>query len=870
MPNSPGPASPRGAGLASPQNQTAQSKRLRPPDPRAGNAEQDRVPLRTRAGTKDQGQGEGQGEGVRRRDSRLGLRSIFGRQKAAAPAAEITPAPTPTPRNLLPPRPGGIRASLAEISNWPYGLHGGSSNSRRSESTLPPLSTGKDAGSKSTPGPPPASLNLKHKKSASAVRGHTLPKGTRGSLASWDPPPLFQAYPQAIKYSHLSACTASAEVVLRLHNQKGSVSLKDGLIQSVLASDIPEESGGEKGEKARKRHRRTTSGSSLKFEWTTKTYVLVTSGYLLQYAGEGTFDRLPEKILHLGKDSAAFASDVIPGRHWVLQVSSAAESEGPTASYGTSRFSRLPFIGQEKKHVSNFLMVLDSANEMDSWIAILRREIEALGGKKHLSETGKPKADDHVQHLKNQTSQRTLVVRDPDRFSRVISPDLPWDPLPKIVSPDVHFDPADHDATRDQSFDDTSTASGISQDGRQLDGLRDSTHRLSYMSSGQRTVITSAGSSPACSPIRDSFANHSDDCFMPELQLQEELPRPRARPNAAAISDRRQSLQPMDHLLEMRVASAQALRPLSYSNPWLPDLPVTATPTAQTTPNFSVPQAVSKRYSLAKAPPRPVPAEPAPVPVPTPAGPGRTSSRRPPPSALNINSRPLSFVADQPSPLSPPLSMIKAHSEGQLTTAPDTPSMFSDWAQEVASDGGVVESSNVPRRNSITVPKTDSMPELADVRETASASFPKCPGSATDGHLDTHTHLPIATRPRDNRARSSSTMGVQRRALSPEPLMTQHLLQRRRLSLYSQSAERPTQLDSPVFDPRCLAQRPRAPSLKPVPRSSQHLRAESVSQSLLQRRSMSQLAEGPPPAPPPTRALPPIPPRRDSEQPPDI
>ncbi|KAK3688442.1 hypothetical protein B0T22DRAFT_376575 [Podospora appendiculata] len=840
MPSSPGSAPPGGASLPSSQNQTSQSKRLRPPDPRTGNAELDRVPLRARAGTKGQGQGEGQGEGVRRRDSRLGLRSIFGRQKAATPAADVTPAPTP--RNPLPPRPGGIRASLAEISNWPYGLHGGSSNSRRSESTLPPLSTGKDAGSKSTPGPPPAGLNLKHKKSASAVRSHTLPKGSRGSLASWDPPPLFQAYPQAIKYSHLSACTASAEVVLRLHTQKGSVSLKDGLIQSVLASDIPEESGGEKGEKAKRRHRRTTSGSSLKFEWTTKTFVLVTSGYLLQYAGEGSFDRLPEKILHLGKDSAAFASDVIPGRHWVLQVSSAAESEGVTASYGTSRFSRLPFIGQEKRHVSNFLMVLDSANEMDSWIAILRREIEALGGKKHLSETGKPKTDDHVQQLKNQTSQRTLVVRDPDRFSRVISPDLPWDPLPKIVSPDVHFDPADHDATRDQSFDDTSTASGISQDGRQLDGLRDSTHRLSYMSSGQRTVITSAGSSPACSPVRDSFASHSDDCLMPELQFQEELPRPRARPNASAISDRRQSLQPMNHLLEMRVASAQALRPLSYSNPWLPDLPSTFIPTAQTTPNFSVPQAVSKRYSLAKAPPRSVTAEQAPVSVPTPAGSGRTSSRKPPPSALNINSRPLSFVADQPSPLSPPLSMIKAHSEGQLTTAPDTPSMFSDWAQEVEVDG----------------------------REIASLGFTNCSGTAADGHADIDTPLPIATRAQDNRARSSSSMGMHRRALSPGPLTTQHTLQRRRLSLYSQSAERPTQLDSPIFDPRSLAQRPRAPSLKPVPRSSQHLKAESVSQSLLQRRSMSQLAEGPPPGPPPTRALPPIPPRRASEQPTNI
>jgi hypothetical protein len=77
----------------------------------------------------------------------------------------------------------------------------------------------------------------------------------------------------------------------------------------------------------------------------------------------------------------------------------------------------------------------------------------------------------------------------------------------------------------------------------------------------------------------------------------------------------------------------------------------------------------------------------------------------------------------------------------------------------------------------------------------------------------------------------------------------------RRLSFPSpQQSERPALFGSPP-PPRA-----RTPSLKPVHKSSQHLRVDSLlSPGLLQRRSMSQLAEGPPPAPPPNRALPPIP-----------
>ncbi|KAK3944940.1 hypothetical protein QBC46DRAFT_373672, partial [Diplogelasinospora grovesii] len=417
-------SAPSGATLEQLQSQAAHSRRIRPLDLQNEVEGANRVPLRADGESK-----------MRRRESRLGLRSIFGRNRGSSDGDGGASAPTDAPRDYLSPRPGGLRASLAELSsNWPYGLHNGHhSQGQRSEITLPSFSL------QSAKSPPPSRGDLKHKKSASVVRPQTFPRNSRGSVATWDPPPLFKAYPQAIRHAHLPACTISAEAVLRLHNHKNSISLSNQ--SSLTLGTMGSPSSSEKSEhRSRRKHRRNTSGSSsFKFEWTTKTYVLVTSGYLLQYAGDGSFDRLPERVLHLGKDSAAFASDVIPGRHWVLQVSSVAEPDGgpmnPTSSHvATSLFSRLPFRGQERtRPASNLLMVFESAEDMDSWIATLRREIEALGGKKNLSETGKPKTDNESQsQLRGQLSQRTLVMKDPARFSRVLSShedsqSAPWD-----------------------------------------------------------------------------------------------------------------------------------------------------------------------------------------------------------------------------------------------------------------------------------------------------------------------------------------------------------------------------------------------------------------------------------------------------------
>ncbi|KAJ4401045.1 hypothetical protein N0V85_005607 [Neurospora sp. IMI 360204] len=355
-----------------------------------------------------------------------------------------TVAPRETPTR------SGLRASIASVSHWPYG-HG---HAQRSEVSL------SGSGSPLTPTFP--TPTLKHKTSASAV------------------------YPQAIKQARLPACTASAEAVLRLHQHKGIFSIGDAFGSgSTTAADgaAPSAAGTDRSERGRRRHRRNTSGSvALRLDWTTKFFVLI-SGYLLQYTGDGPLDRLPEKVLSLGKDSAAFVSDVIPGRHWVLQITATADSDyAAPASHASSLLARLPFRGQDKRQASNLLMVFENAPDMESWLATLRREIEGLGGKKKVSETGNTNIDNEASELRSQTSQRTLVVGD---YGGATSNDA-WDGRQSTSNPDINMDFADAEGTRDQSFDEAaSTASVISHDGRQLDGLRDSTQRFSYLSSGQ-------------------------------------------------------------------------------------------------------------------------------------------------------------------------------------------------------------------------------------------------------------------------------------------------------------------------------------------------------------------------------------------------
>ncbi|KAL7628081.1 translation initiation factor eIF3 subunit g [Parahypoxylon ruwenzoriense] len=562
----------RSMGLEALQNRSRDLRRARPPDITILRNEL-KVPLRP--------------EGLTKRESRIGLRNIFSKSKTGKD--DRIPEGASFPRETS--RHGGIRNSLAEIGNWPQRLQ--PSRSELSLLSSPPTSL-KSPASKAplSPAQPRQNSNGIGK---SKLRPPVPPK-TRGSVTTFDPPPLFKMYPQAIKHATLPTCVASIDALARLSESKSSL-LRNESSRSDLALDQIEASGLErKGESERKKKSKSTP------EWTSKIYALVTSGYLLQYAAEGPFDRLPEKILQLTRDSAAYATDLIPGRHWVIRVASFTDANGNPSSDTKSFRSKLALRGVEKRQISNMLLVFKSPEAMDAWLAILRREIESLGGKKKLSETGKAEVDDDATMLKAQASQRTLVVRDPDRFSRIVSQDFSW------TQENALIDPNENDSANprmsESTLDDGSTLSMVSLDGQRLDSLRDSGsgnsgNRFSFVSSGQPTIVSSPGSSPINSPIRECFPSHGDDYQSQPIQAS--LPPPtqevRPRPNAAAIVNRRQSMQMMIPGFDSRIDIG------GHSHSALPTtLPPVHEIKPQFVPNFSVPHTVNRRYSAMNLP----------------------------------------------------------------------------------------------------------------------------------------------------------------------------------------------------------------------------------------------------------------------------
>jgi len=325
---------------------------------------------------------------------------------------------------------------------------------------------------------------------------------------TWHPPPLFQAYPQAVKHATLPAPILSTDAILR-HSR----SREDN------ASDLPTNATNPNGWDAdpEVRKKKTRSSKTRKWagydpvvdsDWTQKVYVLVTSGFFLQYSGEGNFDRLPEKILPLGKDSAAFASDAIPGKQWVLQVAQeASESNGSFSTQGPSSvFKRLSFFQEAKKRASNFLLVIDCPDEMDAWLVAVRKEIESLGGKKYLldAEASKDRSE-AARQLQQKPSQRYLVKRD-RQFSEQPKKPLPYRESMAIVPIPIRKDSYIGESAGHRKSIDTPSVSNTTVSGDQhiLDKLRE-TPRMSYVSTGTKTMSTSPGSSPSNSPSRATF-----------------------------------------------------------------------------------------------------------------------------------------------------------------------------------------------------------------------------------------------------------------------------------------------------------------------------------------------------------------------------
>lgn len=350
----------------------------------------------------------------------------------------------------------------------------------------------------------------------------------------WEPPPLFQAFPQSVKHATLQACAFPPEVLMRTQSQRRQAELIREKIDTARDLSVIEENSTET-KKLEKSHKRLISNSVLNPpapELVDKIYILVTAGYVLQYAGHGPFDRAPEKVLKLGKDSAAFACDLIPGKHWVLQISSHAHDDG-TIEMGpkSSLLSRLRTqnaIG--RKAATSFLLVLESAEEMDAWMTTVRKEIENNGGPRAKDDSTRASSsiDGSSGKQSIETSHRYLVQRDPNVITKmapvVDSPHSSYHAIPLKVStsdwegdrtertPSVASSYRDHSSRRSitrQSAELSSVSSTpISQDQMQLDQLRGRS-RFSYMStatsaSGTGTRNTSRDPSPTPqSPLKE-------------------------------------------------------------------------------------------------------------------------------------------------------------------------------------------------------------------------------------------------------------------------------------------------------------------------------------------------------------------------------
>lgn len=245
---------------------------------------------------------------VQRKDSRGGLRGMFTRNKTEkavviSPLIEETPplssfsersmrtvAEASLPRSLSVKMAKQKSEKSAPVTEIPLPATPARSTTKSSRMNLRSKSV-KSVKSVKTPSKPtPKSPSTK-----------SSPRPPTRTSAAWDPPPLFQAYPQAIKHAQLSASTLSADAILRMSNHKRNNSLRDEIAQTE-ATDLTT-AAAKKAEKVKSKHKRQISGSLSKADWIQKIFVLVTSGYLLQYSGEGSFDRLPEKMMQLGKDS---------------------------------------------------------------------------------------------------------------------------------------------------------------------------------------------------------------------------------------------------------------------------------------------------------------------------------------------------------------------------------------------------------------------------------------------------------------------------------------------------------------------------------------------------------------------------------------
>ncbi|KKP04237.1 hypothetical protein THAR02_03646 [Trichoderma harzianum] len=804
-----------------------------------------------------------------RRESRLGIRTLFGRSTKLRKGEESLRSPSSL--NSLnsakaSPRSGGFRASLADM-NWPYGQQ------VKSELALPMANypwdsshekpdDGQDTQSRSP-------VNAAVASSGKRTPGMSIAKQPRPTLATWTLPTLFRAYQQAHKQQSLAAVSLPIEALMKL-SEKTSLEIIAPLSQTEMNVSGGSGAANTSNSDKFRRRNRGDSLSTTNLPWTTKIYILATAGYLLQYTGDGAIDRMPEKVLRLGKTSAAFATDMIPGRHWVLQVSATTEDDRVSTAESRSLLSKLSFRTTEKRYTSNMLMVFESAEDMDDWMTSLRAMIEQLGGKRSLSEAGLPKEFDSKEtsskegsfesvYLREKKSQGNLIDKEAIRSTQPVpanpSPVLQQDHGRRVCDysiPVIDFDSVTHDMNSD---DKSTTNSVISHDGRQLDNLRDSAHRLSLLSSGQRTILTSTTSSPADSPIRERFPLPTDITTIPETA--------QPRPNGSVIMNRRVSLQTMAPFVG-EIGDGMSELGQFPSPPWVnTEPPSPSDPRGTHSLGTSSMQQMGRRYikltSALDSNGHP--------PSPTTVGP-RVSLRK----LSNIRTgRPLSTVQDQPSP-----------KENVMPERPVTSHNAETRSQILSADAPSVP--KLPRGRLMLGRRLSLVPKESRSHSPGPGLFAS-PGPQGDGAqqsvfeddsplaspvseklyytLPSHIAAAWGDRVRRNRNSVVEADGESTRSFS---LGFSWASRPKRASIASAFSEwsvpgdvRPidTIAETPPLSPPPTGPLPPLPS-RPSSSSSNHV------QMMGRKKSIPRMAM-PPPAPPPTCALPPIPQKQTAQ-----
>jgi hypothetical protein len=756
-------------------------------------------------------------------------------------------------------------------------------------------------------------------RSSQMFRQSMRPMATHKEFGTWDPPPLFQAFPQSLKHATVQACVFPPEVLMRTQSQRHQAeSLRERMDTARELATITENEPESK--KLEKTHKRLMSNSVLNPptpELVNKIYILVTAGYVLQYAGEGTFDRLPEKVLQLGKESAAFACDLIPGKHWVLQISSHATDDG-TFETGpkNSLLARLRTQNATiRKSATSFLLVLESAEEMDEWMTIVRKEIDNLGGMKAKDDYARASSstDDSAGKVSSeQTSHRYRVTRDPHAVGRVAPPIEPHNPAsPKIVTPDWEPNAIEQIVgsldsstghTRQYANDRPSVemssvaSTPVSQHQIQLDQLRGRSS-FSFMStatsaSGAGTRNTSRDSSPAPqSPLKDEFASVGEN---EPLRSAMSLRSFHMNPNNS-MSSRRRSMQPLPITNEDFQPAAQtppkSKRHSLYSptSPTVPELgkPFTVTPVVpmeeETIVNTAEAVPASTRHIadvLRSSPPQiktDVSAQA--------DGEDAAPTREDSPVRFNahIYSAPprrdvISPPPKDPAPLPPPpshrQSIVGTSSAPTSGPAPMYASTKVDFKTRRRTSGSPKpflcplpvrpqaqhgdSSTIVSRRQSSLTPTSAHAPLPLGININRSVTAPVRPPSAASNMTPTSSPHGLHSAQRDSKALRRPA-SVQVRAADPAPFLS----------------SRPVRAiaSTPSFVPGRRMSNAPAPSLahQSTP-SIDALRQQALAQhneqkTITTRRSMATIGL-PPPAPPPNMPLPPPPRNISSPTPP--